>query len=62
LARRLLALRPNLKIIFMSGYTEGALDIQPGEQPPEAALLQKPFDLNFMAGRIREVLGTRSRT
>jgi CheY-like chemotaxis protein len=61
-ARRVSALRPNLKVIFMSGYTEGALDIRPGEQPPETALLQKPFDLNFMAGKICEVLESRSRT
>jgi two-component system, cell cycle sensor histidine kinase and response regulator CckA len=59
-ARQLLASRPALKVIFMSGYTEGAFDS--AERPNgEIALLQKPFELNFLGGKIREVLEARAR-
>lgn len=61
-ARRLSASRPNMKVIFMSGYTEGGFGVAPGEeQRPETALLQKPFQLDSLALKIREVLGARSR-
>lgn len=60
-AAQLSAARPNMKIIFMSGYTEGALDMPSGDQPPETTLLQKPFDLTLLAMRIRQTLEARSR-
>jgi two-component system, cell cycle sensor histidine kinase and response regulator CckA len=60
-AAQLSAARPNMKVIFMSGYTEGALDMPAGDQPPETALLQKPFDLNLLAVKIRQTLEARSR-
>jgi two-component system cell cycle sensor histidine kinase/response regulator CckA len=61
-ARRLTASRPTLKVIFMSGYTEGEFGAAPGEnRGPGTALLQKPFELNSLAGKIREVLEARSR-
>jgi PAS domain S-box-containing protein len=50
LARRLGLLRPDTKVLFMSGYTsEGMLE-------PGAALLQKPFTLDVLARAVREVL------
>jgi two-component system cell cycle sensor histidine kinase/response regulator CckA len=61
-ARRLLASRPGMKVIFMSGYTEGGFsDIPGGEHEPGTTLLQKPFELDALALKIREVLGARSR-
>jgi hypothetical protein len=46
----------------MSGYTEGAFDIGPGdEMGAEPALLQKPFKLDSLAKKIRDVLEARSR-
>jgi CheY-like chemotaxis protein len=61
-ARRLVASRPDLKVIFMSGYTEGEFGAAPGEtRGPETTLLQKPFELNSLALKIREVLKARSR-
>jgi PAS domain S-box-containing protein len=61
-ARKLSGSRPEMKIIFMSGYTEGGFGSDPGEElGPEQVLLQKPFQLDFLARKIREVLETRSR-
>ncbi len=61
-ARRLLKSRPNMKVIFMSGYTEGEFgEVPEDEVGPETALLQKPFKLDSLALKIREVLGARSR-
>lgn len=61
--RRLSAQRPDLKVIFMSGYTEGNLSPDLTEQPGlvAAAILQKPFELNHLAVKIRAVIGARSR-
>ena len=61
-ARRISESRPQIKVIFMSGYTEG--EITPEGQNDwdgQAALLQKPFELDLLAVKIREVLeaGTR---
>jgi hypothetical protein len=61
-AHRLSQSRPDLRVIFMSGYTEGEFDAVPGESlKPGIALLQKPFELDFLALKIREVLEARSR-
>jgi PAS domain S-box-containing protein len=61
-ARRLAESRPDIKVIFMSGYTEGEVEghnIEP--ETPAAALLQKPFELDRLAAKIREVLEARTR-
>jgi two-component system cell cycle sensor histidine kinase/response regulator CckA len=61
-ARRLSATRPGMKIIFMSGYTEGEFGAESGEDcGPGATLLQKPFELDALARKLREVLEARSR-
>jgi len=61
-ARRLLASRPDMQVIFMSGYTEGQLGSAPEEgDGAKATLLQKPFELHALAARIREVFEMRSR-
>ncbi len=61
-ARRLSSTRPEMKVIFMSGYTEGAFDIGPGDEiGAEPSLLQKPFKLDSLAKKIRDVLEARSR-
>lgn len=62
-ARQLLESRPEMKVIFMSGYTEGGFGSVPDEeQEPGTTLLQKPFKLDVLALKIREVLGARSRS
>jgi CheY-like chemotaxis protein len=61
-ARHISASRPQIKVIFMSGYTEG--DVGPegqNEWEGQAALLQKPFELDLLAVKIREVLEAETR-
>jgi CheY-like chemotaxis protein len=61
-ARRLAATRPEMKVIFMSGYTEGEFSTVPNESlEPGTTLLQKPFELDSLALKIREALQARSR-
>jgi len=46
---------PDLKVIFISGYTEDAFRKRVGEEP-EIHFLQKPFSLKQLAGKVKEVL------
>ncbi len=55
LAERLLQTRIDLKVIFMSGYSEEAIANR-GILSPHTFLLQKPFSPLEMALRVREVL------
>jgi two-component system cell cycle sensor histidine kinase/response regulator CckA len=59
-ARRMLERRPEMQVLFMSGYTEGEIGSLPGDGE-EAQVLQKPFELHVLANRIREVFEARSR-
>ncbi len=54
LANRLLAQRPGIKVLFVSGYTGDQLLSQ---EETETNFLQKPFTLQALAGKVREVLG-----
>jgi PAS domain S-box-containing protein len=55
LADRLTPLRPEMKILYMSGYTENAL-VQHGVADLSAAFLQKPFRPIELARRVHAVL------
>jgi len=55
LAKRVAASRPGIKILFLSGYTEDAI-IHEGVLNPGTAFLQKPFTLQALARKVREVL------
>jgi CheY-like chemotaxis protein len=55
LARQLAALRPRMKVVYMSGYTENAL-MQQDQLKPGVHLLQKPFTPAALAQKVREVL------
>ncbi len=57
LARRLQLLRPDMKVLFMSGYTDGDISSY-GGLGSEAPLLQKPFQPMALSRRVREVLET----
>ena len=55
LARRLQPLRPDMRILFMSGYTDGDISSY-GGLGTETSLLQKPFQPIVLARRVRKVL------
>ena len=55
LSRRLAALRPGLRTLFMSGYTDGLLCDQ-GASGPDSAFIQKPFAADALAARVRAML------
>jgi two-component system cell cycle sensor histidine kinase/response regulator CckA len=53
-AERLCTVRPKMKVLFMSGYTDHALMHR--ELPPGDAFLQKPFTPEVFAHKVRQVL------
>jgi len=55
LATRLLRRRPTMKVLYMSGYTDGAV-VNNGILRKEVAFLQKPFTPAALADKVREVL------
>lgn len=55
LAQKLLALKPDLKTIYMSGYTDSPI-IRQHLRSAERMYLQKPFTLESLTGKVREVL------
>ena len=57
LAQRISEIRPNVKILYMSGYTENVIG-QNGTLDAGVRLLQKPFNLRDLKSVVREVLDT----
>jgi two-component system, cell cycle sensor histidine kinase and response regulator CckA len=55
LAARLKKTREQTRVLFLSGYTEDAI-LQEGGLEPGAAFLQKPFTLQNLARKVRDVL------
>jgi signal transduction histidine kinase len=55
LAQRLKKLRPQTKVLFMSGYTDAAI-VHQGVLDPGIAFLPKPFTPSSLAGKVRQVL------
>lgn len=53
LARHLRVIKPELKLLFISGYTN---DVGIGDGDPASAYLQKPFTPEALAGCVRELL------
>jgi len=56
LAARLIGLRPGLRVLYMSGYTDKAI-VKNGILKQEAPFLEKPFTKQALLAKVREVLG-----
>jgi two-component system, cell cycle sensor histidine kinase and response regulator CckA len=55
LAKRVTEERPETKVLYLSGYTEEAIAHE-GALDPGTAFLQKPFTLQVLSRKVREVL------
>lgn len=55
LAKVLCAMRPDLKVIYISGYTDTCLAPE-GILPPGTVLVNKPFSVRMLSAKMREVL------
>ena len=58
LADRLLKRRPSLPILFTTGYTRNAI-VKHGRLDPEINLIAKPFNIDQLARKIRQLLDNR---
>jgi FixJ family two-component response regulator len=55
LVSQLKAMRPGIKALFFSGYTDGAI-VQHGILDPNVDFLQKPFSASGLVRKLREVI------
>jgi two-component system, cell cycle sensor histidine kinase and response regulator CckA len=61
LADQLIRRRPDMKVIYMSGYTDSAI-VNSGILQKEVAFLQKPFTPTILIEKVRDVLENTGRT
>jgi DNA-binding response OmpR family regulator len=61
LARRALALRPGLKVLFMTGYSRNAI-VHQGRLDSGVELIQKPLTHEQLSRRIRALLDSEAKT
>ena len=55
LAEELCALRPKLRVLYMSGHTDD-IEICEGSFAPHSAFVQKPFSSATLAHKLRALL------
>ena len=55
LTKRLQTVLPDLKVLFMSGYTANVI-MHRGILESDVHFLQKPFTVQSLAGKVREIL------
>jgi CheY-like chemotaxis protein len=58
LAKRADALRPGLKVLYVTGYSRNAI-VHQGRLDPGVELIQKPITQEALAGRVRDLLDAR---
>jgi CheY-like chemotaxis protein len=56
-AERICALRPSVKVLFMSGYTQGLLDTQ-GVLEAGVNLIEKPFTEASLLTKLRQIIAS----
>ena len=56
MVKQLIETRPETKVLYLSGYTEDAI-VSDGSIEKGTAFLQKPFTLQNLSRKVREVLG-----
>jgi CheY-like chemotaxis protein len=61
LAARARRIRPDLKVLFTSGYARNAI-VHQGRLDPGVELLSKPFTLSQLAAKIRQIRDRGERT
>jgi two-component system, cell cycle sensor histidine kinase and response regulator CckA len=59
LFERVSALRPDTRVLFMSGYSDDTM-LRHGVLTVGAQFIQKPFSMNALAAKVREALGTKA--
>jgi two-component system cell cycle sensor histidine kinase/response regulator CckA len=60
LSKQLCSAHPQTKVLYLSGYTEDAI-VHQGVLDPGTAFLQKPFTLQMLSRKVREVLSSQRR-
>ena len=58
LAERMIGLRPGIKVLYMSGYSENAV-VHHGILEFGSSFIEKPFSVETLERKVREVLDTR---
>jgi DNA-binding NtrC family response regulator len=61
LAERLSSLHPEMKVLYMSGYTDNAI-VHHGVLDEGPNYIQKPFSMEMLAKKVREVLDKDNRS
>ena len=56
LAEKLMRSRPEMKVIYISGYANASL-APDGVLKPDTVLVHKPFTMKILSAKLREVLG-----
>jgi PAS domain S-box-containing protein len=59
LAQRLIELRPELRVLFISGYADVA--VRPEIGGPNVNFLSKPFQASVLTARVAQILGSNAR-
>jgi PAS domain S-box-containing protein len=59
LAEKLSSARPGMKVLYVSGYTDGSI-VENGELGPGSSFLEKPFSSDTLARKVRHVLSSAS--
>ena len=57
LARTILATRPGVRVVFMSGYTEDNL-VNHASRAEAEAFLRKPFTIDSLLAKVRDALAS----